>query len=387
MVIAAAVCVFLASLYVLVLIVWGSRQMQDLAEISVQDGSCAPLVSIIVPACNEELTLEPALLSLVGQDYPNREIIVLDDRSIDGTYALLSRLSRQYPEIRIERITELPAGWLGKNHALYRGAQLSRGEILLFTDADVVMEASTVSRAAFRFIDHQLDHLTLIFRNTAQGGLLNAMVVDALGGLFLLFRPWQVSNPRSRAFIGVGAFNMISRSAYQQINGHAALKMHPIDDVMLGKKVKQSGLKQECLLGGDFVQVRWYGNLPEMVCGLMKNIFALYGFRVSYALCGISGIVLMTVLPPWGMVSSSGWVRIFFTLAVCCRLAVFACNAKTVQGRAGNILWSFVTPYLIIYTIIRSVRITLQHQGIDWRGTHYCLQELKEQQPLLTFFK
>lgn len=387
MLLAAAVCIFLASLYTLVVIVWGSRQLPDLGEIPLHNCTCAPLVSIIVPACNEELTLEPALRSLVGQEYLNREIIVLDDRSTDGTFALLTRLSREFTEIRVERITELPTGWLGKNHALHRGAQLARGEILLFTDADVVMESSTLSRAVCRFVDQQLDHLTLIFRNTAPGGLLNGMVVDALGGLFFLFRPWQVTNPRSRAFIGVGAFNMISRSGYQQIGGHAALKMHPIDDVMLGKKVKQSGLKQECLLGGAFVQVHWYGDVPEMVRGLMKNIFALYGFRVSYAAAAILGIVCMTVLPAWGMVLASGSPQIFFALAVFCRLAVFAWNAGMVQGRIGNVLWSLVTPYLIVYIILRSVWTTLKQQGIDWRGTHYCLQELKAQQPLLTFFK
>lgn len=384
---AVAVCLFPASLYTLLLIVWGGFHMQDLGETAVLSCTHEPLVSIIVPACNEELTLEPALYSLLAQTYQNREIIVLDDRSTDGTFDLLSSLRGKYPEIRVERITELPAGWLGKNHALYCGAKLARGEILLFTDADVIMEPSTLSRAASRFVGEQLDHLTLIFRNTSRGGLLNGMVVDALGGLFFLLRPWNVRNPHSKSFIGVGAFNMISRSVYWKLGGHASLAMHPIDDVMLGKKVKQNGFRQECLLGGDFVQVRWYADVSEMVRGLMKNIFALYGFRVSYAAVGILGILLMTVLPPWGMLLVPGWAGIFFGLAVCCRLAVFAWNGKAVQGSMGNILWSLVTPYLIIYIIIQSVRTTLQNQGIDWRGTRYPLQELKEQEPLFTFLR
>jgi len=158
--------------------------MKNLKNIQVNDHIHSPLVSIIVPACNEEMTLEPALRSLLKLDYPNREIIVIDDRSTDGTFELIKKLAQEFPEIRLEQVTELPTGWLGKNHALYWGAKQARGTILLFTDADIVMEPSTLSRAVTCFVDEKLDFLSLIFQNIAQGGLLNAMVIDALGGLF-----------------------------------------------------------------------------------------------------------------------------------------------------------------------------------------------------------
>ncbi len=376
----------LVNLCTVVRIFHGRRQMRDLADISAEGRTRTPLVSIIVPACNEELTLEPALRSLVSQDYPKLEIIVIDDRSTDGTFGLLQRMRAEFPEIRVAQIRELPAGWLGKNHALYRGARQARGKILLFTDADVVMKPTTVSRAAACLLEEELDHLALIFRNTTVGGLLNAMVVDALGGLFFLLTPWKVRKPGSRAFIGVGAFNMIRSASYWQLGGHAALKMHPIDDIMLGKKVKQQGLSQDCLLGGDFVQVRWYATVTEMGRGLTKNIFAFYSYRLVYAAAGIAGIVIITIVPFWGALLTHGAARVFFILAVLCRLAVFSCNARAVRGEPGLLFWSLLTPYLIVCIVIRSVWMTLRNQGIDWRGTCYSLRELKEQEPLFTLF-
>ncbi|MCF8056001.1 MAG: glycosyltransferase family 2 protein [Desulfocapsa sp.] len=378
--------IFLSSLFVLFQVFMGSRKMKNLGDTAAKVCTPVPLVSVIVPACNEEETLEPALRSLLKQDYPNREFIVIDDRSTDGTFGLIEKLGQEFPEIRMEQITELPTGWLGKNHALYQGAKQARGKILLFTDADVVMESSTLSRAVTYFTREGLDHLTMVFRNVARSGLLNAMVVDALGGLFLLLRPWNVRNRRSRSFAGVGAFNMISSKTYWEFGGHAAFKMHPIDDIMLGKKVKQQGLVQDCLVGSDFVRVRWYETFGEMVNGLMKNIFALYSYRIIYVAAALSVVWVMTIVPVWGVILAPGIARIFFAAAVLARFAVFMLNARGLGGRPALFLWSLLTPYLTTYIVMRAVWVTLRNQGIDWRGTHYSLEELKKEEPLFTLF-
>jgi len=358
--------------------------MKNLKNVPVDACTHTPLVSIIVPACNEEKTLEPALRSLLHQNYLHREIIVIDDRSTDGTFALMKKLAREFSEIKVEHITELPPGWLGKNHALWWGARVARGDVLLFTDADIIMEPSTLSRAVSYLVDEKLDHLSLVFRNVAQGCLLNAMVVDALGGLFFLLRPWNVRNPASRAFIGIGAFNMILSQAYWKLGGHSALKMHPIDDVMLGKKVKQQGMSQDCLLGGSFVRVRWYRDIPEMTRGLMKNIFALYSYRIDYVAAGLAGIIALTIVPVWGIFLTQGVVRIFLGLTVLCRFALFVCNARGMKIPSTSFFCFLLTPYFIGYIIVKSVWVTLKNKGIDWRGTYYSLQELKQQEPLLS---
>lgn len=379
--------IFLLSLYTVFLIFIGRLKMKNLKNIQGSPCSHMPLVSIIVPACNEEMTLEPALRSLLQLDYPNREIIVIDDRSTDETFELIKKLAQTFPEIRVEQVAKLPAGWLGKNHALYCGAKLARGKLLLFTDADIVMDPSTLSRAVNYFVEEGLDFLSLVFRNVARGGLLNAMVVDAFGGLFLLLRPWNVKNTASRSFIGVGAFNMIRTSAYWEFGGHAALKMHPIDDIMLGKKVRQQDLTQDCLIGSDYVRVRWYNTIGEMIQGLMKNIFALYSYRLVFAAGGLLGIIVMTIIPVWGLFLAQGTARYFFAAAVLCRLTLFIHNSTWMGVGPAISPWSLLTPYLTVYIVIKAVWTTLKKKGIDWRGTHYSLQELKKEEPLLTLFR
>ncbi len=378
--------VFLISLCTLLQVFWGSLKMKHLGKTPACTGTQTPLVSIIVPACNEATTLEPALRSLLQQDYPNLEIIVIDDRSTDTTFKIITKLAKEFQKIQVGQVKELPMGWLGKNHALYLGAKRARGKILLFTDADIIMKPSTLSRAVAYFMNTNLDHLSLIFRNLAPGGLLNAMVVDALGGLFILLRPWNVRKKTSKTFIGVGAFNMIRSSAYWKLGGHATFKMHPIDDIMLGKKVKQQGLNQDCLQGGDFVQVRWYESLPEMIHGLMKNIFALYSYRIDYVVVALLGIIMLTIVPVWAVFISKGMARIFFVATVLCRVAVFVRNARGMNVSSTLFPWSLLTPYLTVYIIVKAVWTTIKNQGIEWRGTHYSLKELKKEAPLFTPF-
>ena len=185
--------------------------------------------------------------------------------------------------------------------------------------------------------------------------------------------------------MGVGAFNMIRAEAYWELGGHAAFKMHPIDDIMLGKRVKQQGFTQDCLQGGDFVQVRWYENLSELVSGLMKNIFALYSYRIDYVAAAVFGIVLFTIVPLWGLLIPQEMVKMFSAASILCRCAVFICNSRRLNVPPAAALWCLVTPYLTVYIVIRAVWTTLRKQGIVWRGTHYPLEELKKEDPLLTF--
>lgn len=343
-----------------------------------------PSVSLIVPACNEERGLEEAVRSLAGQSYPNLEIILVNDRSTDRTGEILAGLQQQYPELLVMDITSLPDGWLGKNHALQRGADRATGEFLLFTDADVVLEETVIARAVRVMIDQNLDHLTLAFRNTAKGSLLNSMIVDSLAGLLLLLKPWRVSEPNSKYFIGIGAFNMVRSSVYQRIGGHRRHRMHPIDDIMLGKSVKEQGFKQGCLLGHGAVSVHWYGGIAEMVQGLMKNVFCFYNFSIPLALLAVAGIAVTTVLPLPALLLSQGLVRWVLLLVILARLYGFTLSAGALGISRFLFPYTLVTPWLLMYIIVRAVATTIWNRGIDWRGTHYPLAELRSNEPILT---
>ena len=162
----------------------GMRQMIALDDVPPLQRENVPKVSVIIPACNEVATIEPALKSILVMDYADLEVIAVNDRSVDRTGAVLKQIQKQYPGLQIYDISDLPEGWLGKNHALQHGAEQARGEYLLFTDADIIMEKSSLARAMNHMLENRLDHMSMFFKNIAPGGLLNALILDAGGVLF-----------------------------------------------------------------------------------------------------------------------------------------------------------------------------------------------------------
>jgi glycosyltransferase involved in cell wall biosynthesis len=379
-----ALSIFLLHLLTLADIGRGLLRMGQLRNIIPLPRETAPRVSIIVPACNEAKTIGPALKTLLAQDYQNIEVIVVNDRSTDATGDVLLEVQQQSVKpFVIITVDELPTGWLGKSYALQKGAEQTSGEILLFTDADIEMERTTISRAVTAMESYGVDHLSLIFQTIGGNWLLNGMILDAASGLLAMFKPWKVQEAESRHFIGVGAFNMVRASAYQSCSGHSTIRMHPIDDIMLGKIIKEHGFRQICLLGYRMVTVRWYGTASEMIEGLMKNVFSVFHYRLWLAVLVIALIGLLTILPVVGLVLCSGWVKIVFGAAVAIRLGAFALGAVFYQMPFTTMFGGLVSPWVSIYIIGRATYLTLKRKGIIWRGTYYSLRELRRSRPLL----
>ena len=359
----------------------GMKKMRKLGEVIVDNGDTGPLVSIIVPACNEEEHIEKALLSLLAQKYPKVEIIVVNDRSTDGTMAILQKMKERHPQLILHDIDQLPEGWIGKSHALSAGAALAKGEYLIFTDADVVMEETTIARAVGYVLNNHLDHLTLIFRNVTRGWLLNCLILDSAIGLMVFFRPWLARKSGTGWFVGIGAFNMVKRSAYYAVGGHQAIKMHPIDDMMLGKTIKQYGLAQDCLLAYDFVTIPWYNSVRAMINGLQKNMFALIHYRILLIPVVLTAIIVPSILPVWGLIVRDIFVQTICLLTVATRLATFY-HGLRIQGLPGWYLFgALITPYISCYIVVKSAYTTVKNRGIIWRGKLYDLAELKKTEP------
>lgn len=373
-----ALLVLLVNLYVLLDIVSGVKQLRALDEIAPQNLESSPMVSVVVPACNEEEAIDPALRSLLALGYDNIEILVVDDRSTDNTAGVLRNIQKEHPRLQILTISELPEGWLGKNNALHRGALRAKGEYILFTDADILFAPSTLKRAVSLMVSEKLDHLSLIFKNVAKGALLGAMMMDAGGGLFFLFKPWKVNDPKSKHFIGVGAFNLVRKSVYHKIEGHKSIRMHPIDDILLGKIIKQNGFTQDCLTAYNFLTVHWYSSPRKMINGLMKNIFALYDYKIFYAMIAVILIFALTILPLWGALLGAGMFRGVCLTIVCVRLSSTVYGIRSTGMAWKTLPFSFITPYVNIYIIVKGVIKTIAGKGIEWRGTHYPLDKLKK---------
>ncbi|MGM0681545.1 MAG: glycosyltransferase [Thermodesulfobacteriota bacterium] len=355
----------------------GMLRMTRTRNVPLPEKDLTPSVSVIIPACNEEESISSALESVLGLEYSGLEVIVVNDRSTDRTGKVLEEIRHRYPGLQVYTITDLPPGWLGKSHALQYGADRSHGEYLLFTDADIIMEKSTLARAVHWMLENRLDHLCMFFDSTVRGGLLNALLMEIGGGLLLFFRPWKARDPESRHFMGVGAFNLIKAETYRSIGGHRPIAMHPIDDVMLGRAVKEKGYAQDCLLGDGFIRVNWYSTVGELIRGLMKNVFAAYDFRVSRVLVSIILILFLNVLPVWGALFSSGFASGLFLAAVLVRLLSFARGFLDQGLPPWYAPWALVTPYVHIYIITRATVTTLYNRGITWRGTYYPLAGLK----------
>ena len=369
----------LAAVGIVALDVWnGMRKLGALGDVLPNESGSQPEVSIIIPALNEAETIQAALTSVLALDYENLQIIVVNDRSTDRTGEILADMQGQDPRLQVIHIKALPSGWLGKTHALMQGSKQATGDYLLFTDADVVFEKSTLKRAMHHVLNHRLDHLSMLFEVRVKNGLLAAMMMEFGGALLFRFKPWKARNPKSKRYMGVGAFNLVSTQAYHQIGTHKVIAMAPIDDIMLGKCIKEGGLRQDCLAGYGYVAVEWYRSVPAMIKGLQKNIFAAYQFNLAMVSAATVMLALTGLLPQIAIGFTSGPSRLVCALLVLLRLLSFADAARKYRLPMQAALWSLISPIPALYAIWRATLSTLFNQGITWRNTFYPLAELKK---------
>ena len=353
----------------------GHRRLRVLKDVPpVETG---PTLSIIVAARNEARRIEAAMTSLLRLEYPVLEILAVDDRSTDETAAILARLASQDSRLRITHVSELPAGWLGKNHALYLGAAAASGRLLLFTDADVVFEPTTLGRAVAVMEQEGLDHLTAIPDVRMPGLALNAFVA-AFGVFFSLYvRPWKARDPRSARHIGVGAFNLIRAAAYRTFGTHRAIAMRPDDDLKLGKLVKKRGLRQDAVYGRGLISVEWYASLGELVDGLMKNAFAGVNYSLVAAAGSTAGLLLTTVWPFAAVLVTGGLTRALNGASVILLVLLFWTSARQHGARFAFVLAFPAAAVLFAYIIWRSALVAVIRGTVTWRGTAYPLAQMR----------
>lgn len=346
------------------------------------EGQNAPPLSIVVAACNEEEKLAPAFRSLMAQEYPGPlQIVAVDDRSTDSTPALLDSLAGEAPvgvQVLVLHLPSLPPGWLGKNHALYQGAQRASGDWILFTDADVIFGSDALSRAVNLTEREKLDHFVAFFGLDLRGFWENIFGLAFSFLFFMRFRPWHVRNPRRKEYLGIGGFNLIRRTAYETIGTHRAIALEVADDMELGRRVKIAGLRSDVVGAKDLVRVRWQEGLSGLMNGLTKNAYA--GLHYSPWIVFQSSVLLLftMVLPFVGLFAARNRVtRAAYGFCTGVITLIGAYHART-----GNVppLYSLTLPFstlLIIAVMFRSAWATERNGGITWRGTFYSLEELR----------
>ncbi len=345
-----------------------------------------PRVSIIVPARNEEEHIRETLVRLLALDYSNYEIIAVNDRSTDRTGQIMDEVaagpqahdSQGHVLLKVIHITELPAGWLGKTHAMWTAGQQATGDWLLFTDVDVLFKPDSLRRAVAYSESERADHLVLFPRMIMkQAG--EKMMIAFFQALFVFaHRPWKVADPQARDHMGVGAFNMVRRSVYDAVGTYRALRMEVVDDMKLGKVVKNAGFAQRNVCGEDLISIYWAKGAFGVVNNLTKNFFAVLSFRWPRTVACIVGLGFVNLWPFLGIWLAHGWARIPYAIAlVSLFLIYYGMSARSAIPPYYFFLHP-VSTSLFMYTLLRSMLHTLWNGGIVWRGTKYPLEELRK---------
>ncbi len=341
----------------------------------------APRLSIIVPARNEEQKIEASLASMLALDYPNYEVIAINDRSTDATGEILDRVAATHggsPRLTVLHISDLPSGWLGKPHAMWMAAQQATGDWLLFTDADVSFRPDCLRRTLAYAEASAADHLVLFPSYVARSFGERIM----LAGFAMLFvwghRPWKVADSKAMDFMGLGPFNLIRRNAYEKLGTFRALRMEVIEDMKLGKLVKQHGFAQSNVFGPGLLPWHWGEGALGIARNLTKNFFALMQFRWAKALGACLLLSFLNVLPFVGVSLAPGWAKLGFAVALASLAVLYVGLSRRLPVSPAYALLHPISTILLVYTMLRSMAHAVRHQGVVWRGTRYPLDELRK---------
>jgi glycosyltransferase involved in cell wall biosynthesis len=338
----------------------------------------SPSITVIVPARNEAADIAATLHSLLAQDYPHLHIIAVNDRSTDQTGTIIDSIATQHPEkVRALHITELPAGWLGKTHAMALAARQAPTDYLLFTDADVLFHPTAIRLALANAVATQADHLVLVPTT-----LIKRWDEAAILGFFQIFslwaaRPWRIANPKAkRDVIGIGAFNLLRRSAYLEVGGFESLRMEIIEDIGLGRRIKGVGLAQRIAFGRSLVSLHWASGADGLVSVMTKNLFSAFRFYIGLALLGCLWLFLFCVVPAIALFFAPTRIPAVVTLAAVAYAYRLLRRHSAISTR--NAIFFPLSALVFAFALLRSMLITIKQGGVIWRGTFYSLAELRK---------
>jgi len=371
-----------------------ARNMHKIPELTGPEYEAAPVdasgrvprVSIVVPARNEAEAIETALLSLLQLDYPDYEVIAVDDRSEDATGAILDRLREAWRKrgeelhhrLNVLHIRELPPGWLGKTHAMWQAGKQATGDWILFTDADVVFRADALQRAVVYAEREPADHVVLFPTMVMESPGERMMIAFFQSQFVFARRPWKAADAKSRDAVGVGAFNLIRRSVYERIGTYERVRLEVLDDMRLGELAKQEGFRQRVAFGRGLLRLRWVFGAMGMVRNLAKNGFAILKFNAWFAALAICGVLLVNVSPLAGALLAPGWTRAGYIVALATLVLIYAGMSWHSDISPAYVVLHPLGAILFCYALARSTVLTLRYGGVAWRGTLYPLAELRK---------
>lgn len=337
-----------------------------------------PKISIIFAARDEGKHIREALQSFLALDYPDFEVIAVNDRSSDQTLSVMQSLKDA--RLKIIDIKSLPSGWIGKNHALHQGYKVSTGEWIVFTDGDVTFQDPKTLRQVAAFAENgKWDHIALLPHMILKG-FLEKIFTTAFGmGFYFHYRPWAASNPRSKSHIGVGAFNFIRRSVYEKLGTHQSFPMNVLDDMELGRRVKLNGFRETAVFGHELISVPWVEGWTGILKSLEKNGYAGVGYNLG-VLTFLTGLSFcLNFLPFWLLFAGNGSERIMAAAAVSALFLVYAALQRHHKKTLPVFFFHPLGCALVLFVLWRSALLALRQGGVKWRDTFYSLNQLKKE--------
>lgn len=344
-----------------------------------------PLVSICIPARNEEINIRRCVESALDQDYPNLEVIVLDDRSTDATLSLLQDIASRDARLFLINGSALPDGWAGKPYALYQAASAARGEWLCFVDADTFLAPQAVSSCYAKAVETRADLFTTLHHQILETFWERTVMPIVLTALSVGFSPRKVNDPNQRDAIANGQFIFIRHAVYDSIGGHAKVKDQIVEDKAISEQVKWNGHHLVVADGSQVIATRMYTSLAEMWEGWTKNIYFGLSDHPSLLLLGAFGATLALlaalVLPAWPLLGliyfiyGGGWMALGVIVnSLLVWGALLYARAKIARGMSIPVWYAWTTPLgagVFAAMMLVSAWRVISGKGVTWRGRTY----------------
>ena len=345
----------------------------------------APLISVCVPARNEERNIRACVEAILAGDYPTFEVIVLEDRSTDGTPEVLRQLEAHDDRLRVIHGADLPQGWAGKPHALSQASAAARGEWLCFVDADTFLSSNTLSACYAKATETKADMFTIMTFQILGSFWEKVVMPIVMTALSVGFSPSKVNDPNSKDAIANGQFILIKRSVYDAIGGHERVKDQIVEDKAIAEQVKWNGYRLVVANGFSVARTRMYTSLTEMWEGWTKNIYLGLSDRRSLMLLGAVGAFLALFaalfLPLWPLLGLSwflqggGW-RAWSVIAESLILWSFIICARVQVSKGMRISPWYALTLPLGAAVFAAMMFTstwrvLSGRGISWKGRIY----------------
>jgi glycosyltransferase involved in cell wall biosynthesis len=339
------------------------------------DAAATARVSVIVAARDEADGIEASVRQLLAQRGVGLEVIVVSDRSVDATAAIVGRLATDDPRVRLVEVAALPERWLGKTYALHVGSRAATGDWLLFTDADCLLHPELVARALRVAARDGVDHVALTpapIEATTSGYAWHYVF---LAGLIDWFA--RANTDRPGGYVGFGAFNLVRASTHRAFGGHEALRLTVLDDVRLGLLVRRAGGRCRGFLGGRDVRCDWGRTLGQGIRLTEKNYFAAVHYRTA-VVATLAVVVLLLWIGVAAALASGTVLGLVAGLSGGLLVLPAVVFARRLDWPMAGALLAPLVHSLAAYAVVRSAVTTLRRGGVRWRDTFYPIAMLRD---------